>query len=413
MLTERQLAERVGAIPGMGRIAAALADAPPCYLVGGAVRDLLLGRLPADVDIAVEGDAEEAARLLAAELGGTVEPHRRFGTATIAPSAATGLPHEINLAGTRRETYQVPGALPEVEPAPLSEDLRRRDFTVNAMAVDLVARQPALHDPLGGCDDLAAGLIRVLHPRSFEDDPTRLLRAVRYAVRLGFALEPGTERLARAAVAAGAPATVSGGRVADELLDLLAEAEAPAGVALMRELGLDVALCPALAADADLVAGAQLAAGETGADPVLAALAALLCRRAEVGGAAGWVDRLEIGAAARDAVLRAAASAPELAARLRGPLAPSALRRLLDGEPAEALALALALGAPGEPVLDYLGRLRHVRLEIDGADLVAAGVEPSPALGRALDAVLERKLDGELGGRDAELAAALAAARGA
>jgi len=181
----------------------------------------------------------------------------------------------------------------------------------------------------------------------------------------------------------------------------------------MRELGLDVALCPALAADADLVAGAQLAAGETGADPVLAALAALLCRRAEVGGAAGWVDRLEIGAAARDAVLRAAASAPELAARLRGPLAPSALRRLLDGEPAEALALALALGAPGEPVLDYLGRLRHVRLEIDGADLVAAGVEPSPALGRALDAVLERKLDGELGGRDAELAAALAAARGA
>jgi len=434
VLSERELSERIRAMPGMDRIVAALAGGPPSYLVGGAVRDLLLGRDPVDVDIAVEGDAAAAAGPLAVALGGTVEPHRRFGTATVTlpPEVAAGGPwlREINLAGTRRETYQVPGALPEVVPAPLAEDLRRRDFTVNAMAFDLDGRRQALHDPFGGRDDLAAGLIRVLHPGSFEDDPTRLLRAIRYSVRLGFALEAETERLARSAVADGAPGTVSGSRVCDELCDLLAEPEASAGVALLGELGLDRALCPALSADADLVAGAQLAAAEIGADPVLAALAALLCPRpGGVGGlpargvdavdgtadrfaeGAAWVDRLGIGAGARDAVVRAAAVAPELSERLGAPLRPSQLRRLLDGEPPEALALALALGAPSEPVLDYSGRLRHVRLEVAGSDLLAAGVAPSPALGRALDLALDRKLDGELAGRDAELAAALAAAR--
>jgi tRNA nucleotidyltransferase (CCA-adding enzyme) len=402
---ERELPERLRALRGMDAILPALEGLAPCFLVGGAVRDLLLGREPVDVDVAVEGDAEAVARRLAAALGGAVTAHERFGTATV---TAGGI-DAINLARTRRETYAAPGALPDVEPAQLSEDLARRDFTVNALAAPLAAeRLGELVDPHGGRDDLRAGVLRVLHGGSFVDDPTRLLRAVRYAARLGFALEPDSERWARAAVADGALQTVSGPRIRDELIDLLAEHEAPRAVELLAELGIAAALHPALRADAELVAAAKLGAAETGADPALAALAALCSG----GVPAAWVDRLGLAAGERDRVVRAALRAPELADALRGDLRPSELRALLDGEPPEALALALALGAPAAPVLDYLARLRDARLEISGADLLAAGLPESPALGRALAQTLARKLDGEVDGRADELRVALAIARG-
>ncbi len=347
---------------------------------------------------------------------------------------AAGGVDAVNLARTRRETYPEPGALPEVEPATLADDLVRRDFTVNALALalngDAAGKLVDLH---GGRADLDAGLIRVLHERSFFDDPTRLLRAVRYAARLGFALEPDTERWARAAVAEGALATVSGPRVRDELLDLLAEDEAPAAVELLADLGIAAALHPDLRADPDLVAraraaavradlrrdvrrksaltSANLGAAETPVDPALTALAALCVGSAVDDSLAAWVDRLGLAAGARDDVVRAAARAPELVGLLHEEWRPSRLRALLDGEPAEALALALALGAPEEPVLAYVSRLRGVRLEIGGGDLLAAGLPESPALGRALAETLARKLDGEVAGREDELRTALAIAR--
>jgi tRNA nucleotidyltransferase (CCA-adding enzyme) len=266
-----------------------------------------------------------------------------------------------------------------------------------------------LHDPRGGRADIEAGLVRVLHERSFEDDPTRLLRAVRYEARLGFAMDPDTERRARAAAQAGAFDTVSGPRVADELLDLLAEAEAPAAVERLRALGLDRALHPALDADPVLVASAALGSGETGADRTLVALAAL-CRKDPVA-LTGWLDRLQLNAAARDAVARSARAAPAIVEGVRGEPRASRIYELLRDEPPEALALALALGAPPGPILHFVGELRHVRLEISGDDLLAAGVSPSPAVGRALEETLRRKLDGELAGREEELEAALELAR--
>src|SRR5439155_10967113 len=194
--------------------------------------------------------------------------HDRFGTAIVkAPDLV------VDLAQTRRETYAYPGALPEVEPASLEEDLGRRDLTINAMAVGLNAGDVGhLHDPHGGHADLDAGVVRILHPRSFVDDPTRLLRAVRYEVRLGFRMDPETERLARE----GDLTTVSGARVRDELMDLLREQEAPAGLARLAELGLDGAMHPALRGNAELAASARLRTAEVGADPALAALASMV-----------------------------------------------------------------------------------------------------------------------------------------
>jgi tRNA nucleotidyltransferase (CCA-adding enzyme) len=400
------LRERVRRLPGMERLLPALQGLPPTYLVGGAVRDLLRGAQAVDLDLAVEGDARSVARALSERLGGTAREHERFGTATVlAPNLS------FDLATTRTESYDEPGALPRVAVAQLGEDLRRRDFTINAMAIALAGDDLGhLYDPHGGRRDLDAGLVRVLHSGSFFDDPTRLLRAVRYETRLGFGMDEDTERTARAAVAEDALSTVSGARVRDELMDLLGEHEAPAAVERMHDLGLDRALDGSLDADPDLVASASLGAAAIGSDRALASLAALVAGAPEA--LDDWVASLQLDARDRDAVARAARSAPGLVTELRErEHVPSQLRDLLGGEPPEALALALALGAPSEPILRWVTDLSGVRLEIAGADLLAEGVPEGPALGRALEETLRRKLDGLVHGRDEELRTALELAR--
>jgi tRNA nucleotidyltransferase (CCA-adding enzyme) len=265
-------------------------------------------------------------------------------------------------------------------------------------------------DPHGGARDLDERTVRILHEGSFLDDPTRLLRAVRYESRLGFRMDPDSESEAREAVAGGALGTVSGHRVRDELMDLLGEVEVGRAVERLADLGIDRALDPALDADAELVASAALACSECGADRALAALAALIVRDPDA--LAPWVESLGLGRSDRERALAAARQAPGLVAPLRADLPPSAVHALLRCEPPETLALALAMGAPAGPLLRFLADLRSVQLEITGDDLIAAGVPRSEAIGRALDEVLRRKLDGELSGRDDELAAALEIARG-
>jgi tRNA nucleotidyltransferase (CCA-adding enzyme) len=340
----------------------------PVYLVGGAVRDLLLGRGRSDVDLVVVGDAAA----LAATLGAEAVEHERFATAKLRLDG-----HEIDVAAARAETYPQPGALPEVERAAGIEiDLGRRDFTINAMAVPLRG-EPSLIDPYGGRADLEAGLLRVLHARSFLDDPTRALRAARYAARFGFALEPGTEELLRRADLA----TVSADRRRADLLRLAAEPEAARGFELLGGWGL-VELRPG---------GVALAAG----------VSELLC-------SPPWE-----GIAPRDrAVLAAALGPPGTEQRLAAarPERPSVGVELAGRHDPVELVLARALGAGW---LDrYLLEWRPVKLEIDGADLIAAGVPQGPAVGRGLGEALRCKLDGEIAGREAELRVALAAARG-
>jgi tRNA nucleotidyltransferase (CCA-adding enzyme) len=389
-------------LPGMEALLPALEGLPPAYLVGGAVRDLLRGAESVDLDVVVEGDALSVARSVAERLAGEVVEHERFGTATVRAPGLT-----VDFATARRERYPNPGALPEVEASGLDDDLARRDFTINAMAMALP--DGTLVDPHGGRRDLEDGVIRVLHDRSFADDPTRLLRALRYEARLGAALDPHTEELAREAIAQSAPSTVSGGRIRDELLDLLSEPEAPSGLERMRELKLDCALHPAWRVLPERAASALLACGETGAEPRLASLAALMVPDAEA--LHPLLDRLALTRGERDRVSRAAEVGGHLAHRLERVMSDSELHALLSGEPLETLAVALAWGAPGEPVLRYLRDLSDVRLAVTGDDLVAAGVPESPALGRALDETLRRKLDGEVSGRDDELALALRLAK--
>ena len=154
------------------------------YLVGGTVRDILLGREGFDIDIAVEGDA----LAFAEGLGGEVTAHGRFGTAVVRfPDG-----RHWDVVTARRETYAEPAALPDVEAGTIEEDLARRDFTVNAIAASLGDDFGRLRDPHDGLADIEAGTIRVLHGRSFVDDPTRIFRAIRYENRLGFRMDDET-----------------------------------------------------------------------------------------------------------------------------------------------------------------------------------------------------------------------------
>ena len=405
------LRERIRALPGMEVVLPLLERQPRTYLVGGAVRDLLRGAGSVDLDVAVEGDAPALARELADSLNGQAIVHERFGTATVRAGAVS-----LDLATTRREVYERPGALPAVERGPLADDLGRRDFSINAMAAGLRGDDLGrLHDPHGGRADLAAGLVRVLHRSSFLDDATRLLRAVRYAGRLRLAIEPETAALAAEASRGGALATVSGARVRDELLDLLRE---PSGLAALRrlpEIGLDDALLPWLdgPASRDLVlakaAAAQQAADAIGADRALSALAALAASLPT--GADAWLRWLALPGRELERVARAVAAAPLLAHELRDDLSPSSVHALLAPVPREALAFALALGASQQTVGHYLAELSLVRLEISGADLIDAGVPEGPAIGFALEQTLRRKLDGEVAGAEAELERALELAR--
>ena len=406
MTGQTDLRERVRRLPGMERLLPALDGLPPAYLVGGAVRDLLRGAEPHDVDISVEGDARSAARAVADRIGSGAREYERFGTATVETDDGT-----YNFAGTRRESYDAPGELPRVAPASLADDLRRRDFSINAIALGLTGDDLGhLYDPCGGVPDLEAGVVRVLHERSFLDDPTRLLRAVRYAARLGFELDPETERLAREAVAADALSTVSGARVRDELMDLLREADTPSGIERMRDLEIHAALHPELDPDPELVSSAALGATAIGADRGVSALAALVESAPEELDL--WLADLHLQAEERDAASRAARVGPRIAMALRGrDHSPSELRELLGREPLEALALALALRAPQEVVRRWITELRGVGLEISGANLLAAGVPEGPAIGRALEETLRRKLDGLVSGREEELETALLLAR--
>src|SRR5689334_16492099 len=223
--------EKLGRPPAV----AALDGEGAVYVVGGAVRDVLLGRRPHELDFVVEGDAVAVARRAAERLGGEVTVHDRFGTATVTAPGAV-----FDLAGARRERYERPGALPEVElGAPLSEDLARRDFTVNAIALHLADGELTFHP--GAREDLDARRLRVLHDGSFRDDPTRLLRLARDAARLGFAVEARTDELAAEAVAGGAVDTVTGSRLGAELRLLLREPQPDALLALERH-GLGRAL---------------------------------------------------------------------------------------------------------------------------------------------------------------------------
>ncbi len=350
-------------------------------LVGGVVRDLLMGRESMDIDLAVDGPLDPVLESLEAE----VIRHDQFETASV--QFRDGL--TIDLARTRGESYPRPGALPVVEPAPIEIDLGRRDFTINAMAIDL-ARPEELIDPFGGQVDLEQGVLRTLHPGSFRDDPTRALRGARYASRMNLTLAPeASEQLAG--------------------LDL----ETVSAERLTAELGLS--------ATEECRSGALTTAIEWGLLPAPAGDQGLLTRICEVSALPSWKSYLSsIGSGARAILVDAVdptsegdSSALTAAAGLvdAHPASGSEVASLASRRSPSEIVIARAMGA--EWLDRWCDDLRSVRLSISGDDLIAEGIPPGPLIGIGLTAALNSKLDGAVDGRLDEMQVALEACRSA
>jgi len=377
------------------------------YLVGGTVRDILLGERSFDLDIAIEGDAIAFGQALAGALGGAIRTHTKFGTATI----SYGDGEHVDLVTTRTEFYDAPAALPTVERATIREDLFRRDFTLNAMAVSLAPHDLGrLVDPFGGRRDLEQRTLRVLHNLSFIDDPTRIFRALRYESRYGLRLEAASERLARGCIEMGLVRDLSTSRLRDELQALLEEGQARRAILRLGELGADRAIHPHLAADDVAAALYERLLGlraEIGVEaPRWRIGLAVLARNLPPEEIVKWLDDLKLRRRDADLVAGAVTVAPRIVERLSsGSLPPAELFALADPYAPDAPLLALAL-AELEQLRDYFRRLRDVRLEIGGADLAELGLQESPRVGEVLAELRRRKLNGELNGRESELAAA-------
>ncbi|MDD5209582.1 MAG: hypothetical protein PHV36_09355 [Elusimicrobiales bacterium] len=248
--------------------AAALADAAglELYAVGGCARDWSLGRESADIDFLLSGDAASVVAGLEKEYGGR---HEKFGPfLTVRFFSAEG--RRLDFARFRKETYIKPAALPKVSSAASAEeDLKRRDFACNAMAVRLNGPEAfGLLDPYKGLEDIKAGQVRVLHEKSFEDDPTRVFRAARFCGRFGWKPEAGTLELAKAAVKSGLPGLLSRERLRNELVKILAEADPLPALEILRELGALAFIHPSLSFDSSILP-------QAGVQRRLAALAAL------------------------------------------------------------------------------------------------------------------------------------------
>ncbi len=369
------------------------------YLVGGVVRDLLLERTNFDLDLVVEGDAIKLAQEIAGGNQASVTAHPRFGTAKIKWGRRSA-----DIAAARSETYSHPGALPSVRHGTIADDLARRDFTVNAMAIELNPHHfGELVDLHGGRQDLKKGLIRVLHDKSFTDDATRIWRALRYEARLDFQIESSTLELLNRDISM--LKTVSGDRIRHEL-ELILKEELPEK-ALQRadELRVLSLLHPSLKGDDWLGKTFALAREQCLPDePHPQLYLALLAYRLTAREMENFISYLKLTRVTSQ-VLRDAAAIREKLGELDAPgLAPSLIYGLLHGYGLTALMAAelCADSAAAENIELYLNVLRHVNPALSGNDLKGLGVPEGPKIKEILQSLREARLDGKISSKREE-----------
>ena len=410
-LLRRLPQERLSLLRELGNLADEGEGEVSLYLVGGVVRDLLLKRENWDLDLTVEGDGIAFARLVADRYGAGLAVFERFATARLA--FPDGL--KMDIATTRRESYAQPAALPDVEPASLKEDLYRRDFTINAMAIQLNAAQfGRLYDPYGGRHDLKAKTLRVLHTCSFQDDPTRIFRAIRFEQRFGFRLERTTLRLLAQAASTNLIQQLSGPRLQNEVLLLFAERDPVRAIARLAQLKLlrflHRRLCytkkvkrVAIAVSKALVWWARRFPDSVIDRPIVY-LMALLSESSPVIVAA-MIRRFALS---REQAKKVSAGGSRIARVLKrltdkGAVRPSQVYRLVTDFSDEALVLLLAKQVSMQQGvrLNLLKRYlvayvknRTIKTALTGRDLQTMGLKPGPQYKTILEKLLDARIDG-------------------
>jgi len=395
----RQLLELVKDISGQ-----AVKRGQRVYLVGGVVRDLLLGYPNFDLDLVVEGDAVKLAQQVAETSQAKLLAHHRFGTAKLRYENFT-----LDLATARKETYARPGALPAVTPGTLKDDLVRRDFSINAMAISLGANDYGeLVDPYHGKSDLGHHLIRILHPGSFSDDATRILRGVRYEQRLGFEFEAQTARLLKRNI----PMldTISSDRIRHELELIFKEKQPELAIKRLGELGVLPRISPFLKGDGWLAEKFDKARHLKKPTQLPSLYFCLLVYSFSEKDIEQFLAHLNIPAklsrAMRD-TLRLKTRLPLLD---KSSLKPSEIYYLLrEYEPVaiQANAIASESSTIHRYLQLFLTKLRYVRTALDGEELKRLGISAGPEMGQVLQVLHKAKLDGEVSTRADEKKLAL------
>jgi len=369
------------------------------YIVGGVVRDLFLSRANFDFDLVVEGDAIKLAQKLAKNSQAKLRVHSRFGTAKLNYPGFS-----LDLATARSETYSKPGALPTVKPGSLEDDLIRRDFSINAMALCLMPhRFGELIDLYHGKNDLEHHLIRMLHPNSFVDDASRSLRALRYEQRLGFELETETEKLLRRGVTM--LDTISGDRIRHELELILKEDEPERAIRRAEELGVLRQLHPSLKGNGKL----NEVFARTRKVNIRASLSTLyLClliynlteKENEE-----FIARLNFPKNSAQAMRQTLQLKAQLQSLANPKLKPSEIYQLLHGYSAQAIQTnALASKSPiaSQYLQLHLGKLRYIKPLLNGDDLKRIGILAGPQIGEILNTLRMARLNGEVKTRKGE-----------
>ncbi len=363
-------------------------------LVGGVVRDLLRGMEAREVDVVVEGDGVAYAKRLAALTGADVRIYAAFGTATIASRPP------VDVATARSETYTEPGALPTVVPATLEQDLARRDLTVNAIAAVVAGPDAgALLDPFGGAVDVQAGALRLLRPDAFEEDATRLVRAARYAVRLGATPDPTLVHAAKAACHGGFVTLTGPTRMMDALRLVFEESDPAAVLSFLVEWGVLAAIEPGLAADPAQMQTAWTLLEDEARDADRVALGlGLMTSGLEPTRRTGWLTEGGLDRSTIKSAL-AAADGAVLAATIAGQ-SDADVDAACARVPAEGV-----IAAGGDEATRYLSRLRHMSLGVDGDDVRRVARVEGPEIGRLLIELRRACIDGTVADtRDAQLA---------
>ncbi len=377
-----------------------IAQVESVYVVGGVVRDLILGREPVDADISVVGDAGAFSGALAGRLGAARPTESEFLTFKITLGNTSEGATSIDVVTARAETYPEPAALPDVVPSSIKDDLERRDFTVNSMGISLSDSDWGnLVDPMNGLGDIMRKRIRVLHDASFADDPTRLFRAVRYAVRLDFSIDSTTKSLIDDSL--GKVDRLSGARLRNEFELMLGE---PKRVEILHEaedLGLLAAISPGLR-----IGSRSLEVMESGASTRFEDLLALSTFGLTQDEAEQVAKRFD-GPEMWTKTIRGNPELADLVAVLdRSDIRRSEVAEILDSVPLQSIRAYIAAGPPlprRDRMIEYIDKIRFERPEITGDDLIAAGIEEGPVIGQLIDIVRRARLDGQVKTKQEEL----------
>jgi tRNA nucleotidyltransferase (CCA-adding enzyme) len=370
------------------------------FLVGGAVRDLLLGRTSLDIDMVIEGDAISLARQIADKMSAKLTTHTRFGTATIVLNDFS-----IDIATARRETYAKPGALPTVKPGSIEDDLFRRDFSINAMAISLSPNHyGALLDKYEGKRDIERKLIRILHSMSFTDDATRMFRACRYEQRLGFTMEQETENLVHRD--ASMLHTISGDRLRHELVLILKEERPETVLKRAAELGLLTRLHHSLQGNGWLTEKYSKARQMAGKNNTTALYLCLLIYPLSQDELKQFVVYFNFPKNSERFMIDTLAVKARLSELSQPEMKPGDIYTLLNNYVITAIqanSLATESNIIAERLNLFINKLRFIRTLLTGNDLIKMGINPGPQFTTIFKALHMAKLNGELSTRDEEV----------